>query len=480
MWALCRIAPMLRTSLLLLVAFTATSVSGCASGQSTTRPAATTAAPAGLLSTPDADPFPSTYSAPTAPATLIRNATLLTATGPVVRGGSILLMNGRIAAIGASLPAPAGALVIDAGGRYVTPGLIDTHSHAGDYPAPSVPAHDDGNEATSPVTANVWAEHSVWPQDPQFPRILAGGTTTLQVLPGSANLIGGRSVVLKVVPARTVQGMKFPGAKYGLKMACGENPKRVYESRGPATRMGNVAGYRAAWIEAQAYRQRWDRWLDSREGDPPGRNLGLETMAEVLRGNMLVHTHCYRADEMAVMIDVAKEFGYTIRSFHHAVEAYKIADMLGATGIAASMWSDWGGFKLEAIDSVRGNVGMVHTAGARAIVHSDDPIGAQRLNQDAAKAVAAASALGITIEESDAIKWITIHPAWALGLEDRIGSLEVGKNADVVLWTGNPFSVYTRAERVWIDGVTVFNRADPAANWRTDFELGYVEPRGGN
>jgi imidazolonepropionase-like amidohydrolase len=473
---------MLRALVLFFVALTALGLCGCATSRTSSRSAAgaSAAAGVGLLSEPDADPFPSTYAPAAAPATLIRNATLLTAAGPVVQNGSLLLINGRIAAVGTNLTAPADAVVIDAGGRYVTPGLIDTHSHAGDYPAPAVASHADGNEGTSPVTANVWAEHSVWPQDPQFPRILAGGTTTLQVLPGSANLIGGRSVVLKVIRARTVQAMKFPGAKYGLKMACGENPKRIYESRGPSTRMGNVAGYRAAWIEAQAYRRQWDRWLASREGDPPARNLGLETMAEVLRGNILVHNHCYRADEIAVMIDVAKEFGYTIRSFHHAVEAYKVADMLGAHGIAASMWSDWGGFKMEAIDSVRGNIGLVHAAGARAIVHSDDPIGSQRLNQDAAKAMAAAAALDIAIPETEAIKWITLNAAWALGLDGRIGSLEVGKNADVVLWSGNPFSVYTRADRVWIDGVSVFNRADPGSNWRTDFELGYVAPRGGN
>ena len=456
------------------------STAGCATATVAANGPEAPAHMAGLVTEPDADPFPSTYAAPPAPPTLIRNARLLTAAGPLIENGSILIEEGRITAVGSTdVPAPAGAVVIDAGGRYVTPGLIDTHSHAGDYPAPAVSALSDGNEATNPVTANVWAEHSVWPQDPQFPRILAGGTTTIQVLPGSANLIGGRSVVLKMVPARTVQEMKFPGAKYGLKMACGENPKRVYGSRGPSTRMGNVAGYRAAWIEAQAYRQRWDRWLDDRSGDPPARNLGLDTLAEVLRGNILVHNHCYRADEMAVMLDIAREFGYTVRSFHHAVEAYKIADLLAQNDVAASMWSDWGGFKMEAIDSVRGNIALVHAAGARAIVHSDDPIGAQRLNQDAAKAMAAAASLGITVSESDAIRWITLNPAWALGLDDRIGSLEVGKNADVVLWNANPFSVYARPDRIWIDGVPVHD--DEEGAWRTDFELGYVpDTEGGN
>ncbi len=461
----------------LLVGALALVGAGCASVRATSGSAATSGRePArGLVARPKADPFPSTYQAPTATPTLIRNATILTAAGPLIKGGAILLADGRIAAVGTNVTAPAGAVVIDAGGRYVTPGLIDTHSHAGDYSAPEVPALSDGNEMTNPVTANVWAEHSVWPQDPQFPRILAGGTTTLQILPGSANLIGGRSVTVKVVPARTVQEMKFPGAPYGLKMACGENPKRVYLARGPSTRMGNVAGYRAAWIEAQAYRERWDRWLAKPTGEPPTRNLGLETLAEVLRGNILVHNHCYRSDEMAVMIDMAKEFGYSIRSFHHSVEAYKVADLLQAGGIAASMWSDWGGFKMEALDGVRGNLALVHAAGARAIVHSDDPIGAQRLNQDAAKGMAAGRALGLDIPETESIKWITLNPAWALGIEEQVGSLEVGKRADVVLWSGNPFSVYTKADQIWIDGVLRYDR--PTPSWRTDFELGYVRPR---
>jgi imidazolonepropionase-like amidohydrolase len=429
---------------------------------------------AGGVSTPNADPFPSTYRAFPSRTTLIRNATVMTAAGPTITNGSVLLRDGKIAAVGASVAAPSDAVVIDAGGKYVTPGLIDTHSHLGVYSAPGVSGNSDGNEATNPVTANVWAEHSVWPQDPQFPRNLAGGVTTLQVLPGSANLIGGRSAVLKVVPSRTVQGMKFPGAKYGLKMACGENPKRVYQNRGPSTRMGNVAGYRSAWIGAEAYRRRWDKWNADHQGDPPSRDLGNETLAEVLRGNIYVHNHCYRADEMAQMIDIAKEFGYSIRSFHHGVEAYKIADLLARDSISASIWADWGGFKMEALDGVQANAALVDRAGVRSIIHSDDPSGSQRLNQEAAKAMYAGREIGITISPDQAIKWITSNPAWALGLQDRIGSLEVGKNADVVLWSGNPFSVYSRTEKVWIDGALMFDRTDPAQRWRTDFELGFV------
>jgi imidazolonepropionase-like amidohydrolase len=288
-------------------------------------------------------------------------------------------------------------------------------------------------------------------------------------------LIGGRSVVLKVVPSRTVQGMKFPGAKYGLKMACGENPKRVYASRGPSTRMGNMAGYRKAWIASEDYRRKWDRWNGEHKGDPPLRDLGLETLAEALRGNILVHMHCYRADEMAQVIDMSHEFGYHVRAFHHAVEGYKIADLLAKEQIAAVVWADWGAFKMEAIDAVRANMALIHQAGARVMVHSDDPEGTQRLNQEVAKGMAAGAAVGIPISEDEAVKWMTINPAWALDLADRIGSIEVGKNADIVLWSGDPFSVYAHADRVWIDGAQLYDRNDPAERWRSDFELGFVQ-----
>jgi imidazolonepropionase-like amidohydrolase len=433
----------------------------------------------GGLSVVNDDPFPSTYKPFPSRPVVIRNVNILTAAGPLLRNGAILLRDGKVAQIGATVNAPADAQVIDAAGKYVTPGIIDDHSHLGVYAAPGGDALSDGNEATSPSTPQVWAEHSVWPQDPQFPRDLAGGVTTLQVLPGSANLIGGRSVVLKVVPSRTVQGMKFPGAKYGLKMACGENPKRVYAQRGPSTRMANVAGYRAAWIQAEKYRRKWDEWTKEKKGDAPERDLAMETLAEVLRGNIFVHNHCYRADEMAQMIDIAHEFGYQIRSFHHGVEAYKIADLLAKEGISASLWADWGGFKMEAIDGVKANLPIVARAGARAIVHSDDPSGSQRLTQEAAKARAAGTAIGIVIADDELIKWNTVNPAWALGLDDRIGTLEVGKNADVVLWSGNPFSVYSRAEKVWIDGALMYDRLDPAHQWHTDFELGFVPPAAG-
>lgn len=443
---------------------------------------ATTAGP-GALSIPNANPFPSTYEPFPSRPTLIENVTIFTAAGPRIENGALLLRDGKIAAVGKSAGDPAIAqaaagvepVVIDGKGKFVTPGIIDVHSHMGVYPAPGVAANSDGNEATSPSTPQVWAEHSVWPQDPQFPRGLAGGVTTLQILPGSANLIGGRGVVLKVVPSRTVQGMKFPGAKYGLKMACGENPKRVYGDRGgPSTRMGNVAGYRAQWIKAEEYRRKWDKWNKDHEGDPPARDLAMETLAEVLRGNILVQNHCYRADEMAQMIDISHEFGYKVRAFHHGVEAYKIADLLAKEGIGAAVWADWGAFKMEALDAVRPNLALLSKAGVRAMIHSDDASNDQRLNQEVAKAMAAGRAAGLDISEEDAVKWMTINPAWALDLDDKIGSIEPGKNADVVLWSGDPFSIYTHADKVWVDGALLYDRSDPAEHWRTDFELGFV------
>ncbi len=421
--------------------------------------------------------YPSTYQRRNYPPVLIRNATVMTAAGPELSHASVLFKDGRIVAVGTDLTIPPDALVVDGTGKYVTPGIIDSHSHLGVYAAPGTFAESDGNEATSPVTANVWAEHSFWPQDPQIPLAIAGGVTVIQALPGSANLIGGRSTVIRLIPARSVQEMKYPGAPYGLKMACGENPKRVYGDKGgPSTRMGNMAGYRAAFIEAEAYRRKWDTWLKDHKGDPPERNLKLETLADVLRGRILVHNHCYRADEMLQMIDLGKEFGFRIRSFHHAVEAYKIADILAREGIATSIWSDWWGFKMEAFDGIPQSAALQQRAGVRVIMHSDSENGIQRLNQQAARAMYAGLQAGISVSREEAIRWMTINPAWALGIDSTTGSLEPGKHADVVLWSGDPFSVYSKAEQVYNDGWLIFDRNDPKHQLKTDFNLGTAAP----
>jgi imidazolonepropionase-like amidohydrolase len=427
--------------------------------------------PAGASPSTD-DPYPSTYAPYPSVVTAVRGATILDGEGGWIDNGTLILADGKVAAVGgAGTPIPAGAMVVDGSGKFVTPGIIDIHSHLGDYPSPAVDAHDDGNEATSPVTPDVWAEHSVWPQDPGFSRALAnGGVTALQILPGSANLFGGRSVVLKNVPARTMQGIKFPGAPYGLKMACGENPKRFYGEKGqkPSTRMGNIAVDRATWIRAVEYRK------NREAGKDQTRDLAMDTLADVLDGKILVQNHCYRADEMAIVIDMAKEFGYRVSAFHHAVESYKIADLLAREGICSAMWADWYGFKMESYDAIRENIALVQKAGACAIVHSDDPNGIQRLNQEAAKAVAAGRRAGIDVSEATAWTWLSLNPAKALGIADRTGSLKVGKMADAVLWNGNPFSVYVRPEKVWIDGALMYDADDPNRRPVSDFELGQI------
>jgi len=443
---------------------------------------------------PPDDPYPSTYQPLPSEPTVLRNAVILDGRGGRIDGGAVYFEDGKIKAIGESVDAPAGATVIDAEGKWVTPGIIDVHSHLGVYPSPGVRAHADGNEATAPNTAEVWAEHSVWPHDPGFVRAMAGGITALQVLPGSANLFGGRSITLKPIPSRTVQEMKFPDAPYGLKMACGENPKRVYGSKGraPSTRMGNFAAYRAAWIKAAEYKRKWDAYEDklaangdgSEEGSededdengkpakPPTRDLQMETLKGVLEGDVLVHMHCYRGDEMAQVIDMSEEFAYHVGTFHHAVEAYKVADRLAENGTCAAMWADWWGFKLEAYDGIRENIPFVHKAGACAIVHSDSAVGIQRLNQEAAKALSDARRAGLEISKAEAWSWLSYNPARSIGIAEVTGSLEAGKNADIVLWSGDPFSVYTKAEQVFVDGARVWDLTDPARQPITDFELG--------
>jgi imidazolonepropionase-like amidohydrolase len=421
------------------------------------------------------DPYPSTYVRYPGVPTVIRHATVFDGDGRRFDDGTVVFADGVVQAIGGpGLASPAGAIEIDGTGKWVTPGIIDIHSHLGDYPSPGTESLSDGNEATSPARPEVWAEHSVWPQDPGFSRALAnGGVTTLQILPGSANLFGGRSVVLKNVPARTTQGMKFPGAPYGLKMACGENPKRVYGSKGnmPQTRMGNIALTRQTWIKAQAYKRKWDKY-EAKGGEMPERDLAMDTLKGVLEGKILVQNHCYRADEMANMIDLSKEMGYHISAFHHAVEAYKIADLLRDNDVCAVMWADWYGFKMESYDAIKENIPLVQNAGACAMVHSDDPNGIQRLNQEVAKALADGRRAGINVSDEVAWEWLSRNPAKALGILDKTGTLSPGKMADVVLWNGNPYSDYTRPDRVWIDGALMYDINDPKRRPFSDFELG--------
>jgi imidazolonepropionase-like amidohydrolase len=373
----------------------------------------------------------------------------------------------------------------------------------GVYPMPGTEGNADGNEMTSPVTAQARTESAFWPQDPALWRALAGGVTTIQVLPGSGNVIGGRSFVAHLAPGPTAaRAMRLPGAPEGLKMACGENPKRFYGEKGvqPMSRMGVMATLRAAFQRADEYRRARARWLRDLEDwqekrapkdgaspptrrpdgspddppEPPARDHALDTLADVLDGKLLVHNHCYRADEMHQVLDVAREFGFRVRSFHHAVEAYKLADRLAREDVSVSTWVDWWGFKMEAFDGVAQNVALVHRAGARAILHSDSPVEVRRLNQEAEKARTAGRRFGLEASDDEVLRWVTANPAWALGVDDQVGTLEVGKRADVVVWSGNPFSVYTLAQQVFVDGALAYDRARRAPPL-SDFELGFVD-----
>jgi len=417
--------------------------------------------------TNDSVAFASTYAPLPSRTTLITNANIYDGLGGEITGGYVLMTDGKVSALGeGTIGAPEGALTVDANGAWVTPGIIDIHSHLGDYASPGVRAHADGNEATSPITSEVSAEHGVWPQDPGFAEALGGGVTTLHILPGSANLFGGRGVTLRNVNARSVQEMKFPDAPYTLKMACGENPKRVYGSKGgPGSRMGNVAGYRKNWIKATEYKSKRDA------GGDYTRDLQLETLADVIDGKILVQMHCYRADEMMQILDLAKEFDYKVTTFHHAIESYKIADKLAQTGTCSAVWADWWGFKMEAYDSIRENLPYLHAAGACAMIHSDSADGVQRLNQEIAKALADGNRAGLDISKAEAWQWVSLNPAKALGIDEQTGSLEVGKRADVVIWNGNPYSTYSRAAKVYLDGALVFDRA-AGLKPVSDFKLG--------
>ena len=400
---------------------------------------------------------------------LFRGAHVMTAAGPTLERADVLVAGSKISAVGPDLDTPEGAVIVDATGRWITPGLIDVHSHLGVYAVPGVRAHADGNESTSPFRPEVRAAESFWPQDPALRRAVAGGVTTIHVLPGSANLVGGQGVTLRLVPQLSASAMRFEGAPTSMKMACGENPKRVYGERkkkAPGTRMGEVAMLRQRLENARGYEPKDDKV-----------DYGQQALRAVVDGDMLIQNHCYRADEMLLRLELFEEFGVTPRAFHHAIEAYKIRAQLAEAGVGAAVWVDWWGNKMEMLDAVPANAALLDEAGVRVAVHSDSPYDVQRLNQQAAKALAAGLRAGVRVDRDRAIRWITANPAWLLGIEERTGTLEPGRDADLVVWSGDPLSVYSRADLVFIEGKRVYDRANPELFPVSDFDLGIgVQP----
>ena len=410
----------------------------------------------------------------TGPVLLLRGGQLMTAAGPTLRDSDLLVRGERISELGRELDVDTDAQVIELRGRWVTPGLIDPHSHMGVYALPRVQAHSDGNEVSGPFTPSMRAIESFWPQDPALRKSVAGGVTTIHVLPGSANLVGGQGVTLRPAPALSPVELRFEGAPTTMKMACGENSKRVYGRRrkkAPTTRMASISMLREELRKAQHY-------LEERAEDAAGTDFdpNMEAMAGVLRGEILIQNHCYRADDISLRLDLFSEFGIKPRAFHHAIEAYKLRHRLAEAGVGAVVWADWWGFKMEARDAVPAGAALLHDAGVRVALHSDSPIDVQRLNQEAAKALAAGRRAGLELDRDDAIRWITANPAWVLGIDEQVGSLEAGKQADLVVWSGDPFSVYTRVDLVFRQGRLLYDRSRPDLYPVSDFELGRLAP----
>ncbi len=378
-----------------------------------------------------------------------------------IEDGVLVVRGGRIAAVGtrAEVPVPEGIPVVDARGRTLLPGLVDPHSHMGVYSWPSVEANSDGNEATDPLRPEVRAVDSLNAEDPAFALARAGGVTTVMVLPGSANLVGGQAAVLKLRDGGTVEAMRFEGAPASMKMALGENPKRVYGERGaaPSTRMGSLAVLRRAFDEARDHGEALERHQAAlargeKDASPPARDLRKEALLDMLRGKYRLQVHCYTRADILSLLSFADEQGLKVAALHHALEAYKCRREIAAHGAAVCTWADWWGFKMEARDGIPQNAALCQEAGVTVCVHSDSSEQVQRLWVEAAKMV------GAGLPRAEAVKALTINPATVIGVEGRIGSLEAGKDADLALFSGDPFSVLTRVDATWIEGRRVFER----------------------
>jgi len=390
------------------------------------------------------------------PVILIRNATVLTVSHGAIEHGSVLIRDGKIAAVGQKIDAPAGAQVIDATGQFLMPGIIDCHSH--------IAIEGGVNEGSISVSSIADVAEVLDPDDMDIYYDLAGGVTSSNILHGSANAIGGQTLLIKLRWGQPAARLPFEGALPGIKFALGENPKRSNLSipgaskRYPATRMGVEEVIRAAFTEALDYKKKFDdynRRLKAGEKDliPPRTDLRLEPLVEVLEGKRYVHAHSYRADEIVMLLRVAKEFGFKVRTFQHVLEGYKVADEIAASGAGASTFSDWWGYKMEAYDAIPYNAALMTRRGVLVSINSDSGQEAAHLNQEAAKTIKYGG-----LSEDEALKLITLNPAIQLGVEKRVGSIDVGKDADLVLFNHHPLSAYAVAQMTLIDGHVYFDR----------------------
>jgi imidazolonepropionase-like amidohydrolase len=393
--------------------------------------------------------------------TLIRNATVMTVSHGTLANTDVLIRKGKIAALGQNLKANANARIVDASGKFLSPGIIDCHSHT---------MLDAINELTYSVTSMARIRDVLNPADQAIYLELAGGVTTANLLHGSGNAIGGQNTVVKLKYGRPVEEFIFPGAPPGIKFALGENPKRSHFTpqgqarRYPSTRMGVEETIRDAFTRARDYRKSWDEYrANLKRGDKnlfqPRRDLQLEPLVEVLEGKRLVHAHSYRADEILMLINLANEFGFKVRTFQHGLEGYKVAKEIAQHGAGASIFADFWGYKIEAYDAIPYNAAILTRAGVNVSLNSDSDERARRLNVDAGKMMKYGD-----MTEDEALKMITLNPAWQLGIQDRVGSIDVGKDADLVIWNNNPLSVYSRAETTFIDGDIFFDRAQDIAH----------------
>lgn len=393
---------------------------------------------------------------------LIKNATILTVTQGTIKNGSVLIHNGKIKAVGENIAAPDNVRVIDATGRYVMPGIIDSHSHM---------ASEGGiNESTRPVTPEVNIQDVIRHDDLSLYRALAGGVTAINTLHGSANVIGGKNAILKLKWGKPAEQLLVPGSMEGIKFALGENPKRSNISspsmrRFPASRMGVMFTIRDAFTRAKEYMRKWDeyelnkkgkikpsKWEKNLEPIPPKRDLRLEALADILRGKSGIICHAYRADEMLALMELGDEMGFKVTSFEHCLEGYKIAYEIAEHGVIASIFSDSWAYKMEAFDAIPYNAAILTERGVKVTINSDSAERIRRLYQDAAKTMKYGG-----LSETEALKTITLNPAIMLGFNDRVGSIEVGKDADLAIFNGHPFSVYSKVEMTLIEGEVYFD-----------------------